>query len=239
MELIEGSETSANHNRTPLHPALEDGTDRGFRNVGKPQSDAEEIPKRIHTRSLHDLTPDRKIIRNRLTLKAGNYAHNITNYAVNNKSLSTLTPRYYRYTPLYSRVRLQQNPHHHPPLRDTHTHAHTTHPTRPRLPVAAAALRTALQHAAYEWGNSAPAIVPDRRAKRRCGLLGKLSREIASLRRIVDCGCCRQAQLCLPACVSLPGRNTMCATGEECLHAPPFFFPSGRIAACPNYRIFR
>jgi len=33
-----------------LHPALEDGTDRGFRNVGKPQSDAGEIPKRIHTR---------------------------------------------------------------------------------------------------------------------------------------------------------------------------------------------
>ena len=33
-----------------LHPALEDGTDRGFRKVGKPQSDAGEIPKRIHTR---------------------------------------------------------------------------------------------------------------------------------------------------------------------------------------------
>ena len=32
-----------------LHPALEDGTDRGFRNVGKPQSDAGEIPKRIYT----------------------------------------------------------------------------------------------------------------------------------------------------------------------------------------------
>ena len=31
-----------------LHPALEDGTDSGFRNVGKPQSDAGEIPKRIH-----------------------------------------------------------------------------------------------------------------------------------------------------------------------------------------------
>ena len=30
-------------------PALEDGTDRGFRNVGKPQSAAGEIPKRIHT----------------------------------------------------------------------------------------------------------------------------------------------------------------------------------------------
>ena len=33
-----------------LHPALEDGTDRGFRNVGKPHSDAGEIPKRIHTK---------------------------------------------------------------------------------------------------------------------------------------------------------------------------------------------
>ena len=35
-----------------LHPALEDGTDRGFRNVGKPQSDAGEIPKRIHTKKI-------------------------------------------------------------------------------------------------------------------------------------------------------------------------------------------
>ena len=35
-----------------LHPALEDGTDRGFRNVGIPQSDAGEIPKRIHARLL-------------------------------------------------------------------------------------------------------------------------------------------------------------------------------------------
>ena len=32
-----------------LYPALEDGTDRGFRNVGKLQSDAGEIPKSIHT----------------------------------------------------------------------------------------------------------------------------------------------------------------------------------------------
>jgi hypothetical protein len=32
-----------------LHPAFEDGTDRGFRNVGKSQSDAGEIPKRTHT----------------------------------------------------------------------------------------------------------------------------------------------------------------------------------------------
>ena len=39
-----------------LHPALEDGTDRGFRNVGKPQSDAGEIPKRIHTKKWRLLT---------------------------------------------------------------------------------------------------------------------------------------------------------------------------------------
>jgi hypothetical protein len=32
-----------------LHPAFEDGTDRRFRNVGKSQPDAGEIPKRIHT----------------------------------------------------------------------------------------------------------------------------------------------------------------------------------------------
>ena len=32
------------------YPAYEDGIDRVFRNVGIQQSDAEEIPKRIHTR---------------------------------------------------------------------------------------------------------------------------------------------------------------------------------------------
>jgi hypothetical protein len=32
-----------------LHPAFEDGIDRGFRNVGKPQSDAGDTPKRVHT----------------------------------------------------------------------------------------------------------------------------------------------------------------------------------------------
>jgi hypothetical protein len=32
-----------------LHPVFEDGTDRGFRNVGKSQSDAGEIPKKTHT----------------------------------------------------------------------------------------------------------------------------------------------------------------------------------------------
>jgi hypothetical protein len=31
------------------HPAFEDGPDRGFRNVGKTQSDAGEIPKRTYT----------------------------------------------------------------------------------------------------------------------------------------------------------------------------------------------
>ena len=34
-----------------LLPALEDGTDRGFRNVGRTQTDAGDIPKRTHTRS--------------------------------------------------------------------------------------------------------------------------------------------------------------------------------------------
>jgi hypothetical protein len=34
---------------TSLHQAFEDGTDRGFRNVGKPQSDAGEIPQRTYT----------------------------------------------------------------------------------------------------------------------------------------------------------------------------------------------
>ena len=33
-----------------LHPALEDGTDRGFRNVGIQQSDAGKTPKRIHNK---------------------------------------------------------------------------------------------------------------------------------------------------------------------------------------------
>jgi len=32
------------------HPAFEDGTDRGFRNVGKPQSDTGEVSKRTFTR---------------------------------------------------------------------------------------------------------------------------------------------------------------------------------------------
>ena len=66
MELIEGSETSAIRTQTPgnypkeniLHiehgeslksritpPAYEDGTDRGFRNVGYYNSDAGELPK--------------------------------------------------------------------------------------------------------------------------------------------------------------------------------------------------
>jgi len=33
-----------------LHPAFEDGTDRGFRNVGQLQLDAGEIPKRKYIR---------------------------------------------------------------------------------------------------------------------------------------------------------------------------------------------
>jgi len=47
--------------RNPLsvpspHPAFEDGTDRGFRNVGKPQSDAGEIPKRTYTTRVYCFT---------------------------------------------------------------------------------------------------------------------------------------------------------------------------------------
>ena len=36
----------------PSYPAYEDGTDRVFRNVGIQQSDAGEIPKRIHTKNM-------------------------------------------------------------------------------------------------------------------------------------------------------------------------------------------
>jgi len=53
MEEIECSETSAyNSSLTILrtsYPAYEDGTDTVFRNVGIQQSDAGEIPERIHT----------------------------------------------------------------------------------------------------------------------------------------------------------------------------------------------
>jgi hypothetical protein len=35
------------------HPAFEDGPDKGFRNVGKKQSDGGEIPKRTYTIPLH------------------------------------------------------------------------------------------------------------------------------------------------------------------------------------------
>jgi len=35
--------------RNPVHPAFEDGTDTGFRNVGQQQFDAREIPKRKYT----------------------------------------------------------------------------------------------------------------------------------------------------------------------------------------------
>jgi hypothetical protein len=40
---------SSHHPLSTLHPAFEDGTDRGFRNIRKSQSDAREIPKIIHT----------------------------------------------------------------------------------------------------------------------------------------------------------------------------------------------
>jgi hypothetical protein len=48
---------------TQYFTAFEDGTDRGFRNVGKLQSDAGEIPKRTNTRSFHFfLSPTLSII---------------------------------------------------------------------------------------------------------------------------------------------------------------------------------
>jgi len=39
-----------------VHPAFEDGTDTGFRNVGQPQFDAGEIPRRKCTISGHTYT---------------------------------------------------------------------------------------------------------------------------------------------------------------------------------------
>ena len=41
--------TLCQFNLQRLHPAFEDGTDTGFRNVGQLQSDAGEIPKRTYT----------------------------------------------------------------------------------------------------------------------------------------------------------------------------------------------
>ena len=48
------------------YPAYEDGTDRVFRNVGIQQSDAGEIPKRIHTR-----------FKTRRKFEIKNYSHNL------------------------------------------------------------------------------------------------------------------------------------------------------------------
>ena len=41
------------HRLDMKYPAYEDGTDRVFRNVGIQQSDAGEIPKRIHTKNIN------------------------------------------------------------------------------------------------------------------------------------------------------------------------------------------
>ena len=41
--------TLCQFNLQRLHPAFEDGTDTGFRNVGQLQFDAGEIPKRTYT----------------------------------------------------------------------------------------------------------------------------------------------------------------------------------------------
>jgi hypothetical protein len=165
-------------------------------------------------------------IRKRYTLSADNYLHSKTNYSVNNKSLSTLTPHYYRYTPLYSRVRLQQNPHYHPPL-DRHTRIHTTHPTRPPLSGAARELQTALRHAANEKGNSAPAIVPGRRGQRRCGQFGKSAREMHFFAE--PCAADATDFSACPRLSSLPGThnsgNRMRTACEQRLYNPFYEWP--------------
>jgi hypothetical protein len=168
-----------------------------------------------------DTTPE-NYIRKRYTLSADNYLHSKTNYSVNNKSLSKLTPHYYRYTPLYSRVRLQQNPHYHPPL-DRHTRIHTKHPTRPRLSGAAQALPTALQLAANERGNSAPAIVPGRRGQRRCGQFGKSAREMRF--SAVPCAADDTDFSACPRVSSRPGTNSgnRMRTARERRLYNPFF----------------
>jgi hypothetical protein len=184
--------------------------------------------------SLHDLTPDQKIIRNGFTLGADNYAHNRPNYAVNNKSLPTLTARYYRYTPLYSRVRLQQNPHHHPPLSDTHAHTHD--PTNTSSTVRGRQRTTDCSAACgIRVGELRPRdrAAPAREATvwpvRQMGQRNCISAPCRVLRMLQTS---TSLPAGLPACVSSPGRNSMCATGGERLHDP--FFRSGRIAACPN-----
>ena len=63
------------------HPAFEDGTDRGFRNVGKPQSDAGEILKRTYTTFR---------TRRKLEIKNENYVLKITR--VEGKILSSHIP---------------------------------------------------------------------------------------------------------------------------------------------------
>jgi hypothetical protein len=49
MDMTEGSETSAKLNLTIFIQPLKMDLTEGLRNVGKIQSDAEEIPKRKHT----------------------------------------------------------------------------------------------------------------------------------------------------------------------------------------------
>lgn len=160
--------------------------------------------------SLRHLTADRKIIRNRITLGADNYAHNRTNYAVNNKSLSTLTPRYYRYTPLYSRVRLQQNPHHHPPLSDTRTHTHDP-------PNASSTVRG--RHSTTDCSAACGIRVGELRPRNSAGPARKAT--VWPARQTDERNCIsspyhvsRTLRTCtsLPASVSSASRNSMCAT---------------------------
>ena len=46
---VPSSKAGCRLSMSSLHPAFEDGTDTGFRNVGQLQFDAGEIPKRIYT----------------------------------------------------------------------------------------------------------------------------------------------------------------------------------------------
>jgi hypothetical protein len=174
--------------------------------------------------SLQDLTPDRKIIRHRFTLGADNYVHNRTNYAVSNKSLSTLTPRYYRYTPLYSRVRLQQNPHHRPPLK-RHTRKHTR-PTQRVLDCPGPPEHYGLLCSMRHTSGGTPPPRTCRTGAQSDGVAssanGPEKLHLFAFPCVADAAD-MHISAGRPACVSPADRNTMCATGAELLHVPLLF----------------
>lgn len=125
------------------------------------------------------------------------------------------------------------------------THAHTQDPTNTTSTVRGRpsttdhrsySIRTALQHAAYEWGNSAPAIVPDRRAKRRCGQPSSANWQEKLHLFAVSCvvhAADMHISACLPA--SLLPNVTACVLQQKSVSMHPlFFFSSVRIVACPD-----